>query len=272
MTVKTGTLFVAGFIVARYACSADPNPRDLLAQSIENYEKDWKAALDFTYTQREITKDISGQPKSVEMSQVNVLDGTPYTRMIAKDGHPLDEEEARKEEEKYHKMLEARESETPEQRARRVRKYEEERRFLKEIPDAFNIKLLGHETLNGRANYIVGLTPKEGYVPQSKNARIFPDIGGKLWIDQQDLRWTQAEANVIEPISFGWILARIGAGAHITLKQVKVEGDHWMPKEIDVSGIARILLVKNRTVNQTISFDNYKRLRPAPPTTAAKNR
>jgi hypothetical protein len=222
--------------------------------------------------ERDITKDSSGQPKTVELSQVNVLDGTPYGRLVARDGRPLDAEEERKEAEKYRKILDTREKETPEQRARRIRKYEDERQFLNEIPDAFNMKLLGHETVNGRANFVVALTPKEGYVPESRNARIFPNIEGKLWIDEQDLRWTQAVANVIEPISFGWILARIGAGAHITMKQVKVDGDHWMPKEIDVNGVARILLVKNRTVNQTISYDNYKRLRPAPPTAAAKNR
>jgi len=150
--------------------------------------------------------------------------------------------------------------------------YEEERQFLHEIPDAFDISQLGHETIGGRPNYVIALTPKGGYVPKSRNARIFSSIGGKLWIDLQDVRWTQAEANVIETISIGWVLARIGPGAHITMKQIKVDGDHWMPKEIDVDGIARILLVKSRALNQTISFDNYKRLRPAPGTTTAKNR
>jgi hypothetical protein len=269
--VKAATLFVIGFI-SPYALCTDSNPRDLVAQSITNYEKDWKAALDFTYLESEVTKDPSGHPKSVEISQVNVLNGTPYSRLIARDGHPLDAEQDRKEADKYRKVLDTREGETPEQRAHRISKYEDERQFLYEIPEAFNMKLLGHETLNGRPNYVIALTPKRDYIPKSRNARIFPDIEGKLWIDEQDLRWTQADAYVIDPVSFGWILARIGPGAHITMKQVKVDGDHWMPKEIDVSGVAKILLVKNHTVNQTITYDNYKRLRPPPPTAAAKNR
>jgi hypothetical protein len=208
----------------------------------------------------------------VEISQVNVVDGTPYSRLIAKDGRPLAPEETLKEEEKYRKMLDAREDETPGQRARRIRKYEEERRFLNEIPDAFNMKLVGHETLDGRPNWVIALAPKEGYIAKSRNARMFSALEGRLWIDERDLRWTKAVANVIDTISFGWVLARIGPGAHITMKQVKVDGDHWMPKEIDINGTARILLVKNRTVNQTTSYDNYKRLRPAPGTAAAKNR
>jgi len=270
--VKTLTLSVALGFIATSAYCADPNPRELVARSISNYDKDWKAALDFTYTEHEVTKDAAGHAKTVEISQVSVLNGTPYSRIIGKNGHPLTGEEARRENEKYQKTLSIRDKETPEQRARRIRKYEEERRFLHEIPDAFNMKLLGYETVAGRPNYVIALTPKPGYVPQSKNARMFSDIEGKLWIDQQDLRWTQAEANVINTISIGWVLARIGPGAHITMKQVKVDGEHWMPKEIDVNGSARIMLVRSRNLDQTISFADYKRVRPPAPTAAAKNR
>lgn len=254
------------------AFCGDPNPRYLVAQSIANYEKDWRAALDFTYMERDVSGDSAGRPKTAELSQVTVVDGTPWSRLIAKDGHPLDPEEARKEEEKYRKTIEERDHETPAQRERRIRKYQEERQFLIEIPDAFNMKLLGQETLDGRTNWVIALTPKEGYVPQSRNARIFPNIEGKLWIDEQDLRWTKAVATVTGAISFGWILARISPGASITMKQVRVDAGHWMPKEIDVKGTARILLVKNRTVNQTISYEDYRRLRPEPAPAAAKNR
>ena len=259
-------------LIAGCALGAEPNPRDLVSQSILNYDKDWQAALDFTCTERDIAYDSSGHPKAVEISQIDVFKGTPYNRLIARDGHPLSLEEERKEDEKYQKMLNMREKETPDQRARRVRKYEEERQFLHEIPAAFDMKLFGSETVAGRPNYVIALTPKEDYVPKSKNARLFSSIEGKLWIDKQDVRWTQAEANVIDTISIGWVLARIGPGAHITMKQVKVDGDHWMPEEITVSGTARILLVKNRALGETVSYDNYKRVRPAPGIAAAKKR
>ncbi len=264
LTAMAGVLASPGYCV-------ELNPRQIVATSISNYEKDWKAALDFTCTEHEVTKDNSGRPKTTEVSQVIVLDGTPYSRLIGKNGHTLSEEEAQRENEKYRKAVAARERESSEQRAHRLHKYQEERAFLREIPDAFDMKLLGHETLNGRANYLIQLTPRKGYVPKSKNARMFSDIEGKLWVDKQDLRWTQAEANVTEPISIGWVLARIGPGAHITMKQVKVDGEHWMPKEIDVNGSARILLVKSRTLDESVSYSDYRRVRPAAPTAAAKN-
>src|ERR1700733_5296374 len=128
--MKTVTPIAVIGLIAGCAFCADPNPRDLVSQSITNYDKDWQAALDFTYTESEVTKDSSSHPITVQFSQVNVFDGTPYSRLIAKDGQPLSAEEARKENEKYRNMLDAREHETPGQRARRIRKYEEERQFL----------------------------------------------------------------------------------------------------------------------------------------------
>jgi len=254
------------------AHSADPDPRKIVEKSIANYEKDWNTVLAFTYTEQDVSNGASGRVKSMEVFQVSPLDGTPYSRMIAKNGNTLTGEDAGSEHEKYDKALESRNRETPEQHVRRLRKYQDERAFLREIPDAFDMKLLGHETLDGRANYVIQLTPQAGFIPKSKNARMFSDIEGKLWVDEQDLRWSKAVADVINTISIGWVLARIGPGAHITMTQVKVDDEHWMPKEIDVSGTARIMLVKNRTLDERVSYSGYKRVSPGAATSAAKNR
>jgi hypothetical protein len=70
----------------------------------------------------------------------------------------------------------------------------------------------------------------------------------------------------------GLVLARIGAGAHISILQVKVDDGHWMPKELDAGGTARIMLVKNRNLDETVSYSDSKRVRPTAGTAAAKNR
>jgi hypothetical protein len=268
--MNTSTLIVLGLVTGCAYCE-DLNPRQIVAKSISNYEKDWTAALQFTYTEHEVSRGAPGERQTVEISQVSELGGTPYSRLIGKNGHPLSPEEARKEDEKYRKVQSARDSETPEQRERRLHKYQEQRSFLREIPEAFNMKMLGRETLNGRPNYVIELTPDGSYVPKSKNARLFSDIRGKLWIDVDDLRWSRAEARVMDTISIGWFLARVEPGANITLIQTKVDGEHWMLKEIDIKGEARIMLVKNRMLDETISCSDYRRIPSTSGTPAAKN-
>lgn len=269
--VKTLAVSIAlGFIANPVYC-ADPNPVEIVTRSVVNYQKDWQASLDFAYTERDVTKDATGRPKTTEVSQITVIDGTPYSRLIAKNGRPLSSEDARREEEKFQKTLAERDKESPEQRARRIRKHQQEWSFLSEIPEAFNITLAGHETVGGRPNYVIEMTPRPGYTPKARFAHIFTSVQGRLWIDQEDLRWTKAEADVIGTVAMGWILARIGPGAHITIKQVKVDGEHWMPKELDINGSARIMLVKNRVLDETVSYSDYKRVRSQPGTAAARN-
>jgi hypothetical protein len=82
-------------------------------------------------------------------------------------------------------------------------------------------------------------------------------IKGRLWIDKQDVQWAKAEAHVIDPISIGWILARIGEGAQIGLDMERVVDGLWMPKRIDVDGTARVLMVRNKVLDEHLTFSGY---------------
>ena len=74
------------------------------------------------------------------MSEVFPLEGTPYERLVSKDGHALTSEEQLKENEKYQKTLELRKSESPAERQARIRKYESQRAFIPEIPEAYTLR------------------------------------------------------------------------------------------------------------------------------------
>ena len=74
------------------------------------------------------------------------------------------------------------------------------------------------------------------------------------------------------PLSIGWIVARIGQGAHITIKQVRVDSGHWMPRELDVNGGRPDHVGKDRTLDETVSCSDYKRVRQSNTLAAAKNR
>ena len=104
-SAKTLTLTTIIGFLTNCICFADLSPWEIVSQSISNYDKDWEAALDLTYAEREVTTDATGRPKATEVSQVMVLQGTPYSRLIAKNGHPLSPEEALGENEKYQKAV-----------------------------------------------------------------------------------------------------------------------------------------------------------------------
>jgi hypothetical protein len=250
--VRREILAAALLIPAAYA---QVDPKALVEQSIVNYNHDWREAMSWSYIQTDMTQ--ADDATKIEAFEVIPLAGTPYDRLILRDGEPLDATEKRKEDRKFDKTLKERSEESPEERADRIQKYEKARAFIDEVPNAYDFKLLGSETVNGRPAWVVQLTPRMGFVPESPHASILRHIVGKLWIDKQDVRWAKAEAPVMDKISIGVILARIGPGTNFKLEQTRITDDLWLPSRIAINGAARVLLFYCKNLNEQLTFSGY---------------
>jgi hypothetical protein len=82
-------------------------------------------------------------------------------------------------------------------------------------------------------------------------------IESRLWIDKEKIRWAKAEAHVIDKMSLGWILARIGPDTHFSVQQSRVAGGLWMPRCITIAGMARILVVHSKALNRQLTYSDY---------------
>jgi hypothetical protein len=243
------------------AFAQQPDPKQLIRESIQNYEKAWRAGMKWSYTQTDVTC-VDGKSQ-VDLSSVGPLDGTPYERLLSRNGRALSPDEQRKEDEKYDKELRRRRNETPGEREARIHKYEKERSFLVDVPNAYDFRLAGEDLVNGRPAWIVTLTPHAGFEPTTPHAGLLRHIEGKLWIDKKDLMWARAEADVIDGANIGLIVARINPGAHITLDFARMSEALWVPKNITIKGEARILLVHSKNLNEELTFSNYTLQNPA---------
>jgi len=210
--------------------------------------------------------DRSGKPKKppeIRTFDVTLLEGSPYRRLVARNDRPLPPDEERKEAEKLRKSIDERRKETPAQRQLRIaeweRKQQHQRAPFQEIPDAFDLRVAGEETLNGREAYVIAVTPKPGYKPKLAAAAYFPKIKGKLWIDKRDNQWIKGEIETLDTISFGGILVRLDKGSHVTFEQARVNDEVWLPKRVVVSVYARLLLVAAERAEVEIAFSNYRK-------------
>jgi hypothetical protein len=252
----TTLLFATGFAAGCCAGAvAQVDPTALVRKSIENYERNWRESKNWRYRQADVSKGDGTD--GADVSEVFPLEGTPYERLVLRDGRALTAEEERKEEHKYQKALRQRQSETPEQRKERIRKYETERNFVKDIPNAYNFELAGEETVDGRPAWVIKMTPKPGFIPTMPHAAMLQHIEGTLWMDKEDLQWAKAEAHVKDTIEFGWVLARIGPGAKITVEQTRVADGVWMPRQITINGTARVLLVHNKVLDEKLTYSGF---------------
>src|ERR1017187_10109981 len=158
--------------------------RDLLRRAEEKDLENEKRLRDYTYIEREERHKLNGRGgepdgvKKIDSRTWEILEiyGEPVARLTAKDDKTLSAGEAKKEDDKIQKIIDKRKNESEEDRRKRLEKEEkrreEDRKFVLEIADAFNFRLLGSEALDGRDAWVLQGEPRPGYEPKSRDARM----------------------------------------------------------------------------------------------------
>lgn len=248
------------------ALAAESDPREIVRRSVSRDESHWARLKDFTFEERVEIRRLDGKGvvngREAKTYDVVILEGSPYKRLIRKDDQPLSPEEAAKEQKKFDRELAARLRESPREREKRMRDFEKQRgqnrEFAREVPEAYNFRLVGEESIQNHQVWVIDAEPKPGYEPRAKRADILKKVRGRIWIDQEDFQWVKAEAEVIDTVSFGLFLVRVQRGARFVFAQRQEKG-MWVPSLIQVAGTARLGMVKNFHLEQEIRYGNYRR-------------
>ena len=239
--------------------SGVPDARQIMESSIAATQRHWEARLRYTYQQREESRrrDLADHVKSedIDVTRIVLVNGAPFEQLVEHNGKPPALEEERRQKEKLDKLK----RETPEQRAERLRKQEEENSsIIREVPKAFDFKLVGEDVVNGREAYVLQATPRPGYQPEGKYGKMFSKVEGRLWVDKQDYGWIKVDGQVIQPISIGLFLARVLSGSHIVMEQTRVDDGFWMPERVAVRAAAKIFFVKSLVIDRVLTYSNYR--------------
>lgn len=248
---------------------AAPDPLDIMQNAVAKDIVSWQAAKDYTFLQRAQVDDLDGsgdiKSSTVETHEILMLYGEPFERMVAKNDKPLPEREQKKQDEKFDKETSKRANETPEERQKRLAKFEKEREderaFVREILDAYDFTLVGSEAVNGHASWVIDGTPHPGFEGKRREAKLLPKIKPRFWIDQQDYIWVKLRAEVTDTLSFGWVVARLHKGSMFEMEQARINDEVWLPQRFDVRLDGRIALVKGIKQNVHVTFTEYRRFR-----------
>jgi len=228
-----------------------------------------KQERDYTFIDREVENklDGKGQIKSTEVKTYEILAiyGAPVRRLIEKDDKPLDAKQAAKEEEKIQKVIDKRKNESDEDRKKReereVKEREDGRKFVREVADAFDFKLVGTEEVSGREAWVIDGEPRPGFEPHMKESKFLSKFHGRVWIDKGDLQLARMDIEAIDTVSVGWVLARIHKGTRVMLEQTRVNDEVWLPRHLSFKVDARVALFKGFNINGEQEFRDYKKFR-----------
>ncbi len=246
---------------------AETDAAKIVERPFGTAEARMEVARTYTFHQREEKRDLdkSGNVKSTESKtwDVTLLEGSEYRRLIAKDDQPLSAKQEAGERRKLEKSIAKMQRETPRQRRKRLAKIEKEqeerRKFMREITKAFDFRLTGEETLDSSETYVIEATPKPGYKPPFRRAKVLPRLRGRLWIAKSDYGWVRAEVETVDKISFGWVLFRLAKGARLEFRQKFVNDEVWLMDNFLVRGKGRLGLIKGFHGEFENTFSNFRK-------------
>jgi hypothetical protein len=241
--------------------------RALIRQAAEKDLQNNQKQRDYTYVRREEEHKLNGkgetQSTEVRTYDVMILYGEQVRRMVSKNDKPLPEKDATKEEEKIQKIIDKGKNESDSDRKKRLEKEEKEqdddRKFVSEVADAYNFRLVAIEPLNGRDAYVIDADPRPGFQPKLRDAKMLPNFRFRVWIDLAESQWVKIDLQCIETASFGWILARIHKGSNIVIELARINEDAWLPKHVALKLDARIALFKGLNIDEDVTYRDYKK-------------
>jgi hypothetical protein len=245
--------------------------QEMIRLSAEKDVENDKRQRDYTYVERVEEHKLKGKGEiaSTETRTYEVMEiySEQVRRLTAKDDKPLSAKDAAKEDQKIQKLIDKRKNESDSQREKRLKEEEkdreENREFVKEIADAYDFKLAGIETLEGRDTYVIDGEPRPGFEPKRKEAKILPKFRFRVWIDRRENQWVKLDAQCIDTVSFGLFLARIHKGSRIVIDTTRVNDEVWLPRHVAVHVDVRVALLKNFNVEQDISYKDYRKFHAA---------
>jgi hypothetical protein len=239
--------------IVRRLATADRRSRELVSQ--------------YTYVVRTEEREFDARGNVIKSesktSDVFYLFGRRYERLTHKDGKPLTGKDAEKEEEKFQKELAKRQKEPEKEREKLAKedakRREELRKLVDEIVKAYHLTLEGTDSIDGRAAYRIAAEPRQDYrrltLPYSALSR----LRGRMWIDAEEFQMVKAEAEVIETVSIGLILARASPGTKLRFEQTRVNREIWLPKSAGVQLDGRLGLVKKVRGESRAEWSNYRK-------------
>ena len=155
--------------------------------------------------------------------------GEPWRRLVAVDGKPLDAEELSRLDAEHRKKVEHRRSETPRQRAARLKEEADELRERDEILDdaerVFAFSYVGRERIDGQPVVVVNLTPRPNARVTTSDGQRMKQFAGRMWVSDGDYHIARVRLHATDSVSVGWgVVARVEPGSGFDFVRKKVAG------------------------------------------------
>lgn len=234
-----------------------------MMQAVEAHQKASEALIkNYIYTSSvtQTDTDGSGNPKHTLSSESEVfyISGTRLVRKLKKDGKPLDEKEAKKENERIDKEIARAREKQAKGEAEKKREEVSYARFL-ELGAFTNERRV---MLHGRPTIAVDYTGDPKAKTHGPLEGIIHELAGTVWVDEQDNAMSRVEGHFANNFKVGGgLLFNVAKDTSFWAESTKVNEEVWLPAAFAGQGSIRAMLFFNLHGKASGSNSNYRKFK-----------
>ena len=188
------------------------------------------------------------------------LEGLVYEELIAKDGEPLNDADARSERERREGFVET-------VRERRAKgepprgEGDNQVEFNEEFVSRYDFRIVGEEEVDGHWCWVIALAPRPGDLPVRRRIdHALNNSTGRVWVSQDDYGLVLVEFEMAKSVRFwGGILGTLRNTVG-RLRFTRVADRVWVPTTIDIKLDLRIVFrsIRRRIVREWADYAPFR--------------
>jgi hypothetical protein len=253
------------------ACGEPPANLGTFTQNVrDTLRREYAEPLRFTYLEKRQDIDVSMLGK-VSVGPRRTFEVYPqvyddYKRLIAIEGKPLDPAELVERDAEHQRNLlkqaERERTESPQRRAARLKKREEELRERDAIIDdaaaVFEFAFVCREMVGGEPLVVFTLKPRQHARVQTREGGWMKKFEGRIWVSESGHHIARLRLRANDEVSVGWgVVARVEQGSGFDYVRKRI-GDTWVPLQLTVEGSGRTLLFRRFQVRTVTTYSNHQ--------------
>ncbi len=246
-----------------------PDIRQLMVEVMDHQKQLEKVRENYTYTTAMKTETLDGSGKVTKTETVETevffVNGHAIDRTVKRDGRPLNDHDAQKEQERVTKLVEKAQK-TP---SGQPLEGHDENISVTKLLEIMQVSNPRRESFRGRSTIIFDFAGRHDAKTHGIAEDASKKIAGTLWVDEKDRQVARMEARFTDNFHVaGGLLANIQKGSSFYFDQAPVNGEIWFPTGAEGQIAARVLLLKG--VRQHILERDYDYKRFSVDTEAGK--
>ena len=242
-----------------------PDIPALLQEVAGNQERLEKLLDRYAFTEshavREFDKNGAVREKPEETYEITFVRGRQVRRLVAREGKPISASDQAKEDRKLEKQVQDIEKEAAAEAKGQGGKSARGQRSISIGAGLKTSRMINPrwEQFHGRELVVFDFEPNLAYKPKDTAEKLMQKVAGTLWVDAADRQVARFEARLLESYKVGGgLLASVKPGATFVVEQTRVNGEVWLPSQIEIQLDARALFV-GVSMNRIVRYSDYQR-------------